>query len=293
MNQFNYVNSISESGVYVFTDLDGTLLGHHDYQYAPVLPAIEQLKQFGIPLILNSSKTFAEISQWLDRLDLQPPFIAENGGVIYFSKEDPQQKYLLGRDYAEIRTILGQIREQYNWRFTGFGDCSVEEVMASTSLDYESAAMAKRRAVSEPISWQDSDANLLKFKQALEHHDLRLLKGGRFYHVMSHHDKASALKWVVERSESARNNPSDPGVQQTAFNVFGRSPYIVALGDGENDRRMLEEADLSLILPAQKGNTLKIDKKSAFEADKPAPEGWAEAVQQHLLIPLNSQLERQ
>ena len=45
----------------VFTDLDGTLLDHHTYDYSPALPALAKLQEKQIPLVFCTSKTAAEI----------------------------------------------------------------------------------------------------------------------------------------------------------------------------------------------------------------------------------------
>ena len=69
--------------VIVFTDLDGTLLDHESYGYAPALPLLSRLRAAGIPLILASSKTAAEIAPL--RADLgfaDCPAIVENGAGI-------------------------------------------------------------------------------------------------------------------------------------------------------------------------------------------------------------------
>lgn len=283
------------SGIFVFTDLDGTLLGHHDYQYLPVLPTIKKLQSFGIPVILNSSKTFAEINEWLDRLGLEPPFISENGGVIYFSKNDPQQKRLLGMDYAQIRVILEGLRSQYGFNFQGFGDGTVEDVMRSTSLDRVSAQQAMQRAVTEPITWLDTMTRLQQFKSLLAEHELQLQKGGRFYHVMAHHDKASALKWVVKHSlynvDEDETEHGNALSENLANRVFAKSPWVVALGDGGNDKQMIAQADIGLILPAASGDNLKIKQSNVFFTEKSSPYGWVESLQTHLLSPIQSALK--
>ena len=46
----------------VVSDLDGTLLDHHDYSFAAILPVLDRMDGAGIPLIINTSKTRAE---WL------------------------------------------------------------------------------------------------------------------------------------------------------------------------------------------------------------------------------------
>ena len=67
----------------VFSDLDGSLLDHHDYSFGAALPAIEALRQRGVPLILCSSKTRAEIEPLRARLDNRDPFIVENGAAVF------------------------------------------------------------------------------------------------------------------------------------------------------------------------------------------------------------------
>ncbi len=39
----------------VVTDLDGSLLDHHSFDYTPAQPAIATLEAAGIPLVLASS----------------------------------------------------------------------------------------------------------------------------------------------------------------------------------------------------------------------------------------------
>lgn len=41
----------------VFTDLDGSLLDHHNYSYVNALPQLASLEQLGIPVIPATSKT--------------------------------------------------------------------------------------------------------------------------------------------------------------------------------------------------------------------------------------------
>ena len=46
----------------VFSDLDGTLLDHATYSFEPARPALDRLRNLGIPLILTTSKTAAEVA---------------------------------------------------------------------------------------------------------------------------------------------------------------------------------------------------------------------------------------
>ncbi|HHU7986588.1 TPA: HAD-IIB family hydrolase, partial [Escherichia coli] len=45
----------------VFSDLDGTLLDSHSYDWQPAAPWLSRLHEANIPVILCSSKTSAEM----------------------------------------------------------------------------------------------------------------------------------------------------------------------------------------------------------------------------------------
>lgn len=78
----------------VFTDLDGSLLDHHNYSYRDALPQLRALERLQIPVIPATSKTRSEISQLRDELANEHPFITENGAAVlipvgYFAERPP------------------------------------------------------------------------------------------------------------------------------------------------------------------------------------------------------------
>lgn len=67
----------------IFTDLDGTLLDSHSYDWQPAAPWLNRLREAGVPVILCSSKTSAKMLYLQKNVGLQGlPLIAENGAVI-------------------------------------------------------------------------------------------------------------------------------------------------------------------------------------------------------------------
>ena len=67
----------------LFTDLDGTLLDHDTYSWAPALPALNELKLRGAAVVLCTSKTRAELMRLRTELRLNDPFITENGAGVF------------------------------------------------------------------------------------------------------------------------------------------------------------------------------------------------------------------
>ena len=251
----------------ISTDLDGTLLNHHNYEYQPVLPVLKQLEQLAIPVILNSSKTFAELADWRQKLQLEQPVICENGGVIHLPGES---SLLVGRDRNDILDILHQLRNDLGWSFEGFADWTVEQVMQHTGLSHDEAARAKLRETTEPILWQDGQPGLVVLQKHLAEQGLQLQKGGRFYHVMAAHDKGQALKDLIERF---------------ALALWGRNDFkLMALGDGENDRSQLEIADIAVVMPNAQQQYLTLNTThQVYQAKQAAPFGWVEAVTHFIL----------
>ncbi|MEC8443110.1 MAG: HAD-IIB family hydrolase [Pseudomonadota bacterium] len=257
--------------ILVFTDLDGTLLDHHNYSTAAAQPALDALKAADIPVIFNTSKTQPEVLRLRRALGNTSPYVCENGGAIYYPDDAGEwQCELPGASYDDILKVLLQLRRD-GFRFRGFNDMTETEVAAVTGLSIDDAHFAKQRAATEPLLWQGSDDELTAFAAALEHHQLRLLKGGRFYHVMGDADKASAMTWLANNYRTKTEHPI----------------VTIALGDGGNDKAMLEAADYPIVIPGEHA-TLSIDHPQGQTAKSKGPQGWNDTV-----LPLLTQLHKE
>lgn len=257
----------------VFTDLDGTLLDHHSYSWQAATPALDALKAANIPLILNSSKTISEIEELRSELGNQHPFVVENGSAIaipggYFnhrenSSEDPEV-VCFGADYAQIREKLVALREQHGYHFAGFGDLGVAEVAQLTGLDLAAAGRAKQRSSSEPVLWQNSPGELEKFRKSLQAEGLQLTQGGRFMHVSAAGDKGAAVNWL-SRCFATERKPD--------------SVISIGLGDGPNDRPMLEAVDYPVIIHSDHGLPMPLDNSEhLIRTRETGPTGWNAAI---------------
>jgi mannosyl-3-phosphoglycerate phosphatase len=262
----------------VFTDLDGSLLDHDDYGFAAAQPALAQLRVLHIPLIPVTSKTLAEMQVLAQQLGTRHPLIVENGCVIclpdgYF----PQQEHgecvagyrllRLAPDYTSVRAALRQLRHDHGFRFRGFHDMDADEVARKTGLSRAAAELARRRLCSEPLAWEDTDAALASFRQALAGRQLRLVKGGRFWHVLAPADKGSAVQQLA-----------------SLYRAHGLPAFTsLALGDSPNDCRMLQAADIAVLIRRKDGSVLDCNTGGrVIHSTEPGPAGWNAAVLQVL-----------
>ncbi|WP_106478733.1 mannosyl-3-phosphoglycerate phosphatase-related protein [Phytohalomonas tamaricis] len=257
----------------VFTDLDGSLLDHETYDWTPALPWLARLKAAGAPVIINTSKTAAEIMVLRDTIGLQGPFIAENGASIHLPAEWVNDESIgehgmadvvLGASYHRIREVLEAIRETQEFMFSGFGDFSDEEVAECTGLDLESAHLAHLREASEPMLWHDSDEALERFELLLVGAGLSLTRGGRFYHVMSERSsKGRAMAWLTQRYAEK----------------FGITAKTIGLGDGPNDVPMLDVVDAAVVIRGHHNLEIAVaDEGKTYRTRAYGPAGWAEGM---------------
>jgi mannosyl-3-phosphoglycerate phosphatase len=198
--------------IFMFSDLDGTLLDAHTYDWRAAHPGLDALRTNGIPLILTSSKTRAEIDHWRGELGLNAPFLCENGGAICFprggSPELPagtgpagdDRRLPLGTPYAVLRTALAEISRELGVALRGFGDMDVEEIAARCGLPQELAALASVREFDEPfVPARSLDAGEeVRLAAAAAARRLRITRGGRFHHLMGPNDKGRAARRLVE-----------------------------------------------------------------------------------------------
>ena len=255
----------------VFTDLDATLLDHHDYGWAPAAPALVALAARAVPVCLVTSKTRAEVAALRRALDNAHPFAVENGAAVavprgYFEgapvdADTPCDCITLGAPYAELRALAVALRAERGYRFTGFGDMDVGEVVAATGLDEAAAAAARQREASEPLLWRDSEAALADFTTRVAAAGFTTRTGGRFVHMLGRAGKGDALAWLRARF-AARQGPI----------------LAIALGDSANDADMLAAADIGYWVARPDGSYHAPAGGAIRHAPGVGPDGWAAAI---------------
>ncbi|MFZ5523332.1 MAG: HAD-IIB family hydrolase [Pseudomonadota bacterium] len=258
----------------IFTDLDGTLLDETSYSCQEALPALRLISSGGIPLILCSSKTRAELQMFRKHLDNSHPFISENGGGIFIpqgyftapleaARLNGYQMIPLGFPYPEIRKQFVRLREQLHAKVRGFADMSIAEVAALTGLAEEDAALARQRDFDEAFVFVGPPDE--GFLRAIEASGLRWTQG-RIFHIMGNHDKGRAVNILMSLYEQQYGEVASMG-----------------LGDSLNDLTMLMAVERPVLIRHNDGSfDTRIVIPDLLKTQLPGPAGWNETVL-HLL----------
>jgi D-glycerate 3-kinase len=241
--QRNQVSFITQQALpLIFTDLDGTLMDHYNYSSTAAYPALNYCHELEIPIIPTTSKTFAELLVIRQQLNLDGPFIVENGAAVYIPKhitlslkgrcEDKGHYwcYSLAPKRAKWLAIVDQLNTEFHGEFTHFEAMTTLALTAATGLTFPAAKLAKQREYGEPILWLGTSERREAFITRATELGARPVSGGRFIHITGESDKATAMQWLLD---------------QYRRHFVGKEFLSIALGDGPNDISMLEQADFA------------------------------------------------
>jgi mannosyl-3-phosphoglycerate phosphatase len=246
----------------VATDLDGTLLDRDTYGFAAARPALDALRKAGIPLVLCSSKTRAEIEPLAAAIGTPGPLVVENGGAIV---EPDGSVFVLGMARDRLLAELAGVARDTGVRVKPFAEMSVAAVAALTGLPEQQAALAVRREYDEPFvvedaSGRDPDVDA-RLDEAARGRGLRVTHGGLLHHLTGPADKGQAVR-AIARATHADGD-------------------LVGLGDAANDLSLLLAATRPIVMPRPDGTldpALAAHLPGAERAPAPGPAGWSAAV---------------
>jgi mannosyl-3-phosphoglycerate phosphatase len=258
----------------ISTDMDGTLLNHDDYRWDAAGPCLNYLEQHNIPVILNTSKTYAEVSDWVKQLNIRHPFIIENGSAIYCPEDyfDPQlikqsgvitnlqDGYLCIRLGVHLTRLLA-FKERHIPEAESLVDCSLARAIEMTGLTEQEAIASQQRHFTVPLLL-DEQLKPEDLADALSASQLQLLIGGRFAHLMGLCDKGTSIKQLADLYRLQ----------------MGQRPKVLALGDSGNDVAMLQQADMAVVVKNHNNQWLEIPELPTYKTRQQAPEGWVEGV---------------
>jgi mannosyl-3-phosphoglycerate phosphatase len=265
---------VKEKKIVVITDLDGTLLDQQTYSYESSLPAVQRLWTWGIPIVLCSTKTRAEMLSLWRRLELRDPFICESGGAIhvppgYFPftaiemKRNGRFEVLeLGSDVHGLRERLAQASSDCGVGVRSFASLSLDEINELTGLAREQAFRARQREYDEPFVIESGDP--ARLVAALQAQGLTITKGDRFYHLTGGHGKGEAVKKLLD-----------------LYRRQWGEIVSVGLGNSANDLPLLRAADIAVLIRNPDGRwdaEVTTHLPNVTRTDGIGPKGWREAI---------------
>ncbi len=262
----------------IFTDLDGSLLDHHSYSFAPAANYLERLDAQQIPVIPITSKTRAEVLSFRERINNQHPFVIENGAAICIPKDYfdqcPEQATGQG-DYwlisnseprAQWLALLHQVGQPFADEYQTFSSICAEQGIEGlamlTGLTLEQATLAQQREYSESIHWLGTDSRKAEFIAQLNDAGAHLLQGGRFLSMGGNTDKGRALVQL-----------------QALYQIQYGQCQSIAIGDSDNDISMLEAADSALVIRSNNHAKPVVKRtNNLYHSNAIGPNGWVEGI---------------
>ena len=263
----------------VFTDLDGTLLDHANYQWSAAQPALEELARRGVPLVMVSSKSRIEILSLLRNFGRRDPFVVENGGAIYvpvryfpFAIEEAELstggwwRISLGTQYRKLVEELEAAARAVEVPVLGFSQMSPSELADFAEFGIADARRALQREFDEAFLIVSGDQRAWpRLGAEIRRRGLRATRGTRFYHIMGENDKGAAVRRLETWFRSS----------------CGSRVRFAGLGNSPNDIPLLRTVDVP-ILVARPGGHYDEETYTAVprvrRADGVGPEGWNRAV---------------
>jgi mannosyl-3-phosphoglycerate phosphatase len=261
------------SGV-VFSDIDGTLIDIFTGQFNTTIKFVNQLREYGIPLILCSSKTEAEQIELRRRANVSDPFIVENGGAViiplgYFENmSNYESKYSvmetgnyqiieLGKPASQIKSALQKIRASSQFKFKSLSDLSIDEISIVTKMSTDAVSRMIQRKYGETIVEIKND-DLPGFVTKVQDFGLKVIFGGRFFDITGGNDKGTAVKILVDLYRRK----------------YGGDVVFFGIGDSKNDESMLKFVDFPMLVQRPDGTWYDMKVDGLNKLNGIGPDGW-------------------
>ncbi len=287
----------------VYTDLDGTLLKYADYGVHEAREPLERCGRMGVPVIIATSKTRAEVVPLRARLGLEDPFIVENGAAAFFPAssevarqaeaaassrgletrevevgpggEDHFLALVLGTPRPRLEEALIEMADRTGLPLRGMSSMSAEEVGRRLGLVRDEAERAADREFTEPFVVEqpgegDEDRRLgwlARLREAAAERGLTVTLGDRLFSLQGQHSKGDAVRAVTDAYEAAD----------------GERPETIGLGDSYNDAEMLTVVDTPVLVKRHDGTHARgISAPGLILTRGEGPAGWSEVMMPRL-----------
>ena len=269
------VESPSSNGrLLLFTDPDTLRDGRHDW--TTMRDVVRELEDHGIAVVLWGNETRSEMELIQSDLNLQHPFISENGGGLfirhgYFLKRPSIGRSIqsydvldFGRPYHEVAEALHEVARRHECPLIGFSVMSIEDVARECGLSLAQARLAKLREYDEPFRVVDREPTTYsRLCSALRRFGYRCFTHEDFHHATGVADKAQSIRTLTSLYSDAHDG------------------YVLTVGVARaaSETCLLQAVDIPLVVQSADVDAARLAQKvPTAQLIDAGPHGWSEAI---------------
>jgi mannosyl-3-phosphoglycerate phosphatase len=195
--------------IVLFSDPD-TLRADGIPGWATTRRVVSTLNDQSVAVVLWGNETRAEMELIQSDLNLDHPFISENGGGLFVPHRyfhDPPtggraapnyQVVDFGKPYYQVAEALREIADRVGVQVMGFSHMSIEDVARNCGLSLAQARLAKLREYDEPFRILNADpATYSRICGALRRFALRCFTHEAFHHATGVVDKGQSVRTLA------------------------------------------------------------------------------------------------
>jgi mannosyl-3-phosphoglycerate phosphatase len=264
--------------IVVFAALDTASSGADGESHLhQVRSALASLDRKGIPVLVWSGRTRAEVERMRARLGARGPFVTEHGGALfvpadYFPFPVPFTRSLAGYDaiefglpYDHVVALLHRVASTVQVEIAALSDMTIEEAARALEAPLLEARLAKLREYGELFRLVDRQpASGARLFRALRAAGLTCWHAGTFDHVSGLSSRLRALETAQKLLQHGRERV-----------------LTIGIGSQVEDLPVLKAADRCLIVRHRDPSVTARLSAQAPLADivhTPGPAGWTEAI---------------
>ena len=260
---------MNNKDILIFTDLDGSLLNHSNFEFNTIKPFILKCLRNNIRIIPNTSKTKNEVEFFSEQLGVDIPYIVENGSAIHnldlvcshFGKNN--KSLILSRTADEIFEIFNnKVPVSLRNQCLFLKDMNASKQSKVLGLNGEKLTSALNRLYSIPLIFNGPIEIKNELISIFNDLDIKLHEGGRVINICDNCSKGDAMKIILKKMEGIK-----------------KKYHSIVIGDSPNDISMLALSNQPCVVPLpDEENLNKLKLKKVIRANQVAPDGWKEVV---------------
>jgi len=271
----------------IFTAVEGALEHPAPGSWSAVLEALQALARRGIPLVLSSRGTRAQLEPLRRKLQHAHPFLTESGGGLfipdgYFNLRlegaTRAGRYFcvpFARPHAEAAAAVQEIAAEAGASVVGFSQLSAREIARNSGLSPKEAELSRQREFDEIFFFAgEAEKAPRRFSEIAREKGWETIPGDPFWELRAPimRDGETAARYLM-------------GIYRKSLHVRLRS---VGIGSHAGDLHLLSAMDTAVVLPQRAGGfeaALVSRLPRAVRCDQAGPAGWSQAITKILETP--------